>query len=185
MYLDTDSELNMSNTFAKKMMKSKTLELIDAIQIDENYIVAVYKGRLSDLDILIKYKEKKDNKWTRARTPKHIHWTVDMLIKQYNNTDDTQNLLSFLIRKWDEIKSIANDTERDNILQSIAKIRIPKQLKTLHYGIYSIKFLFMLAFLLMKQEKTNRNDAYMFKKLLISLKEQKDLFEIISIATHH
>ena len=43
----------------------------------------------------------------------------------------------------------------------------------------------MLAFLLMKQEKTNRNDAYMFKKLLISLKEQKDLFEIISIATHH
>lgn len=37
----------------------------------------------------------------------------------------------------------------------------------------------------MIQEKTNRNDAYMFKNLLLALLEQNDLFKIISIATHH
>ena len=64
-------------------------------------------------------------------------------------------------------------------------IPIPDELKQLNYGIYSIEFLFRLAFLLMIQEKTNREDAYMFKNLLKALLEQKDLFKIISIATHH
>jgi hypothetical protein len=41
----------------------------------------------------------------------------------------------------------------------------------------------LIAKLLMIQEKTNREDAYMFKKLLERLKEGKDIFSIVSTAT--
>ena len=108
-----------------------------------------------------------------------------MLIKQYSNPECTQNLIDFLLLKWDKIKGIQDTHIQKNVLKDVIKIKIPKKLSQLNYGIYDIEFLFRLAFLLMIQEKTNRSDAYMFKKLLESLREKKDLFKIISIATHH
>ena len=43
-----------------------------------DYIIYVFQGILSQFDIVIKYK--KDG--TRIRTPKHIHWVVDILMKR-------------------------------------------------------------------------------------------------------
>jgi hypothetical protein len=42
----------------------------------------------------------------------------------------------------------------------------------------------LLAELLMTQEKTNREDAYMFKELLKALESREDIYKIVSIATH-
>ena len=44
-------------------------------------------------------------------------------------------------------------------------------------------FLILLAKLLMLQEKTNRPDAYMFKRVLDGLKRGEDLFKVLSTAT--
>lgn len=46
-----------------------------------DYIIFVFQGTLSQFDIVIKYK--KDRK--RIRTPKHIHWVVDILMKMQEN----------------------------------------------------------------------------------------------------
>ena len=46
-----------------------------------DYIIFVFQGTLSQFDIVIKYK--KDGK--RIRTPKHIHWVVDILMKMQGN----------------------------------------------------------------------------------------------------
>ena len=43
----------------------------------DNYILYVFQGTLSTFDIFLKYK--KGN--LRIRTPKHIHWAVDVLVK--------------------------------------------------------------------------------------------------------
>ena len=51
-------------------------------------------------------------------------------------------------------------------------------------GEYSVKFLILFAKLFMMQEKTNRKDTYMFKKLLEKLKAHKDIFSIVRTATH-
>ena len=40
----------------------------------DDYIIYVFQGALSQFDIVIKYK--KDG--MRIRTPKHIHWVVDI-----------------------------------------------------------------------------------------------------------
>ena len=51
-------------------------------------------------------------------------------------------------------------------------------------GEYSVKFLILLAKLLMIQEKTNLETAYMFKNLLKVLRTGGDIFSAVSIASH-
>lgn len=55
----------------------------------DNYILYVFQGDISPFDILIKYK--KDE--TRIRTPKHIHWAVDMLMKMQCEKQLSKNFL--------------------------------------------------------------------------------------------
>jgi hypothetical protein len=91
---------------------------------------------------------------------------------------------------WDEqitpIKSVA---ERDmllseNLLMDSVNKEALNYVNLANKGEYSIKFLMLMAKLLMIQEKTNYEKAYMFRQLLGQLKEHKDLFKIISTATH-
>jgi len=51
------------------------------------------------------------------------------------------------------------------------------------YGEYNVKFLLLLAKLLMLQEKTNYPEGQLFQKLLIKLKEGEDIFSILQTAT--
>lgn len=51
-------------------------------------------------------------------------------------------------------------------------------------GEYPIDFVLVLIILLMIQEKTNRPDAFMFKKILDELlKEEMDIFTIVGTST--
>jgi len=98
--------------------------------------------------------------------------------------------LQFLIEVWEKAKPIKNDQERKDFLniESLLKINkkeIEKYKNLSKQGEYSINFLIMLAKLLMVQEKTNLETAYMFKKLLDALKSGNDIFSIVSTATHN
>lgn len=177
----------------KQMSFKKEGKIITPIKIfvpEEKIIVGVYQGSLSKYDILIKYREKdKNGKWTRIRTPKHIHWAVDLLIKMYADKKKIQEFLDFLIEIWNKTSPIKNEKERERILDiksllETHKDKIKRYQDISNFGEYRIEFLILLAKLLMIQEKTNMPDAYMFKKLLDALKKGKDIFSIVSIATH-
>lgn len=173
-------------------MVSRGKEPLKVFKVNSSYILAVYRGNISEFDLLLKYRKKDENTrsgWSRIRTPKHIHWAVDILIKMNEEYDKTQVFLEFLIQYWNEkvipIKSIEdqNNLLSNNLLQEIEK-ESKSYAELANKGEYSIKFLLLIAKLLMYQEKTNLHTAYMFKNLLISLKEGKDIFKIVSIATH-
>ncbi|MCW3132035.1 MAG: hypothetical protein N2V73_04900 [Candidatus Methanospirare jalkutatii] len=51
------------------------------------------------------------------------------------------------------------------------------------YGEYDVKFLLLLAKLLMLQEKTNYPEGQLFQTLLRKLKEEEDIFSILQTAT--
>ncbi|HEV2706195.1 MAG TPA: hypothetical protein VGV59_09740 [Pyrinomonadaceae bacterium] len=156
---------------------------------NENYIVAVYQGSLSPYDILIKYRQRtKDNRWSYIRTPKHIHWAADMLTKTYSNRELTGQFLDFLIRIWSQTVSIKTEEARAealniDLLLNVHLQEVERYKELDEYGEYRIEFLILLAKLLMIQEKTNREDAYMFGRLLQKLREGNDIFSIISTAT--
>ena len=70
-------------------------------------------------------------------------------------------------------------------LKKEANIEANRYPQLANKGEYSIKFLYLIAKLLMVQEKTNLSNAYMFKNLLDALKVHKDIYKIVSIATHN
>ncbi len=169
-------------------MKLKNYELIHAFKINDEYIIGIYKGKLSQYDIIIKYRQRTSEGWSKIRTPKHIHWAVDVLLKMQLCKNKTKEFLDFLLKLWEEIEPIRTEEERKertniNILIEKYKNEINRYKELSAYGEYPIKFLIVLAKLLMIQEKTNREDAYMFRNLLEALKKGEDIFTIVSIAT--
>ncbi len=157
-------------------------------RVNDSIVLAVYKGSISPLDILIRYRQKlRDGRWSNIRTPKHIHWVVDILMKMQSYKELTEEFIDFFITVWHETTPLSSDRERSSLdlgaILNLSEKEITKFSKLSHKGEYSVKFLILLAKLLMIQEKTNRADAYMFKKALDSLKEGKDLFRILATAS--
>ncbi len=171
-------------------MVCKRQEPLCVIPINGTYILGIYKGTLSEFDILLRYRQKEGDRWSRIRTPKHIHWAVDMLIKHYSEPHETDLLTDSLLEQWSRTVPIKSKTEQDVLLSPeklLAEVdnEAQKYGKLAGKGEYSVKFLILIAKLLMIQEKTNRHDAYMFKNLLEQLKEHRNIFEIVSTATFH
>ena len=180
----------MNTGLPKMTFRRKGVEYhpIKVFQVNDKTILAVYKGSLSPLDILIKYRQKlKNGKWSNIRTPKHIHWTVDILMKMQTFKELTQKFLDFFIDIWNSTKPIRSEQERQSLdlknLLEISKEEIERFRELSKKGEYSVRFLILLAKLLMLQEKTNRPDAYMFKRVLDGLKRGEDLFKVLSTAT--
>lgn len=181
-----DNNLFTLMSFKKKGQKATPLFVS---KVNEKFIIAVYQGSISKYDILIKYRQKNKKGWSNIRTPKHIHWAVDILIKMHAEPQKTKEFLDFLLKVWDEIEPIKSEEQRRKILNIEHLLKINqdefKKYEDLgQKGEYSIRFLILLARLLMLQEKTNLETAYMFKKLLEALKAGEDIFKIVSIATH-
>ncbi len=165
-------------------------EPIATIQVNDIYKVAIFKGSISDLDIIVKYMQKQQNgEWSKVRTPKHIHWVVDLLIKLNMEPQKTKEFLSLLIDLWNKTGGFRDENERNNFSLEQLLLDCSKEVKKFkslnNKGEYSIKFLMLVATLLIKQEKSNRADAYMFKNVLDALLEGKDIFKIVSTATHN
>ena len=172
-------------------MQTRGLDPLIIIPVNKSYVLGVYQGSLSQYDLLLKYRQfQPDGTWTRIRTPKHIHWAVDILIKMHENEEETKRFVEFLIKYWrDGVKPLRTEVDRDTFLNVDVLLR-EVETEAFNYtalsnkGEYSIKFLLLIAKILMVQEKTNREDAYMFGNVLESLKEGKDIYKIVSTATY-
>ena len=178
----------MLPTFTKKKGEPSPLPLLTQFHVDSNFVVGVYQGTLSDFDIIVKYRQFINGRWTNLRTPKHIHWAVDLLIKQNENPSATLKFIDFLIEYWETVQPIRTAKERDELFDTL-KLQNEVNKEASNYaelaekGEYSVKFLLLLAKLLMHQEKTNYPGAYMFRRLLEQLKTSPDIFSVVSTAT--
>lgn len=147
-----------------------------------DYIIYVFQGTLSQFDIVIKYK--RDGK--RIRTPKHIHWVVDILMKMQGNEILTKQYLLAIQNCWNTCVPLANNdfaTLKALIENDEADIEIGQYLALNLFGEYDVEFLYVLMELLAVQEKTNRADAYMFGNIIEELLDaDRDIFKIISTA---
>ena len=147
-----------------------------------DYIIYVFQGNLSQFDIVIKYK--KDGK--RIRTPKHIHWVVDILMKMQGNEELAKKYLLAIQKCWNTCVPLSNndfETLKGLIENGEKDIEIEQYFDLNAFGEYDVEFLYVLMELLAVQEKTNRADAYMFGKIIEELLEaDRDIFKIISTA---
>lgn len=170
-----------------KKINKGMLTAIAEIHCNNGYAIFVFPGSLSPNDILLKYSSPRTN---RLRTPKHIHWAVDLLLKKAGNESETNDFLMAILSYWNECSSInSNSFECITALvnESINRINLDSYQSIINYGEYPIDFLFVLMCLLAIQEKTNAEyggtEAHMFKDVIKELsKNDLDIFKIMSTA---
>lgn len=172
-----------STVISKKGVK---LNSVLEVNFENGLKIYIFPGSLSPNDIIVKFKDGNLPR-TQIRQPKHIHWAVDLLIKKDNNPDLTNKFLNEMLVRWKEIKPLS-ERSYDSIIN---ELNISKnqsfidQFKELDkHGFFSIHFIVHLMEILMIQEKTNNQNAYMFNNLVLSLLQSHDLYNIISKATH-
>ena len=158
------------------------------IQFNSGYEIFIFQGRLSQFDILIKYK----GGFSRIRTPKHIHWVVDILMKYQVQKTMTQNFVIKVQELWDTITPLENNDFQTlqafaNNINSIFDNAIQENFQPLSsLGEYEIEFEYFLIAFLILQEKTNMPNAFMFSNIINELlKTNIDIFKIVSTATHN
>jgi len=137
------------------------------------------RGANPDHDILIKYQEK----GKRLRTPKHIHWVIDLLIKKEHNRELTLNFMRYLREMYDRVEGFKSAGERGSFE---FKETTPEKLKPFEglskYGEYKIDFIGHLIELMIKMEKNHPN-PHVFRELIEAMINEEDIFVIVSKAT--
>lgn len=163
-------------------------------KINDKFIVSVSSGTLSQYDIIARYWQYDftTSEWRKSRQPKHIHWAVDLLIKNEYDNRVVAMFIKKLIEDWQNhtiVKHITSEDELSEFLnpEELLKyvfVEAEKYSAFDIHGEYPMELLILLSRLLMTQERTNRDDAYMFKRLIDSFNKTKvDFFDVVDIAT--
>ena len=138
--------------------------------------VIVKHGTKSEKDFIVKYQEP----GKRKRTPKHIHLVVDIFSKKTGNEDLTNRLLDEIIRMIDLLEPAKTYPPR---LQYFENTKLKPYQDLNNYGQYSIEFVFVVIELIMIQEKTNYPDGTLNRNLFSQIRNDADIFSIVSTAT--
>ena len=168
--------------------KPKNKEKVQAFKefhLQDGAIIGVFqgsKGKNPELDIVVKYKDKFTKRV--VRTPKHIHWVIDLLIKKEHDRNLTLEFINYLFSMYDKIQPFKSKAEQQKCELNFTNPENLKKFEELNkYGQYSIEFIGHVIELLSIEEKTGFEGAFMFKKVLQALKDEKDIFSIVSTAT--
>jgi hypothetical protein len=173
----------MECTVTRKDKSKVKLKAYKEFLLKNGTIIGVFQGSYGnnpDLDIIIKYKEKDK----RVRTPKHIHWAIDLLIKKEHNLELTKEFIKYLIGMWDEIQPFRTKTEQQ---RCDLRFTDPGHLKVFEplnkFGEYPVEFIGHIIELMMLEEKTGNHEAFMFKSVLDAIYNDEDIFSVVSRAT--
>lgn len=169
-----------------KVIKKQGQECNGIIKFELKYYdIYVYEGTISKFDIIVQYK---NENLKRERTPKHIHWVVDLLLKIQGKKCLANKFLTEIQSYWDKCLPLTNndfETLKNLVENDYKSFKLNKYKKLNKFGQYDIEFLYVLFVLLIHQEKTNYNQAYMFKSVIDKLLEQKlDIYSVVAVATH-
>ena len=145
-------------------------------------IFAGSRGHIADHDIIIKYQE--DGK--RVRTPKHIHWVIDVLIKKEHNKELTLKFMRYLREMYDNVDGFTSKEDRAKCeLKQTTHEKLEEFQELNQYGEYKVDFIGHLIELMIKMEKNTPPDkpAKVFRKLMDSMLKEDEIFVIVSKAT--
>ncbi|MDW7727641.1 MAG: hypothetical protein SCH70_11140 [Candidatus Methanoperedens sp.] len=165
--------------------KGKEHISIKEICLNDGTVIGVFEGNRGanpEHDILIKYKEN----GKRLRTPKHIHWVIDLLIKKEHNRELTLEFMEYLRSMYDKVEPFKSKEDRNecNLSQTTDTKLMPFQ-ELNNYGEYKVDFIGHLIELMIKMEKNTppEKPARVFKELMDAMIAEKEIFVIVSKAT--
>lgn len=158
---------------------------IKEIPLSDGTIIGVFEGDrgfIKDHDIIIKYKEK----GKRVRTPKHIHWVIDLLIKKQHKPELTLKFMKYLRDMYDKVEGFKSKEDRAKfVLKETSKEKLKSFEELNKYGEYKVEFIGHLIELMIKMEKNTppEKPAKVFRKLMDSMIKEDEIFVNVSKAT--
>jgi len=158
---------------------------IKEITLQDGTIIGVFagnRGHIPEHDILIRYQEK----GKRLRTPKHIHWVLDLIVKKEHNRELTIKFMKYLRSMYDKLEAFKSKEDREKcIIKEATKEKLKPFVELNKYGEYKVDFIAHLIELMIRMEKNTSPDkpAYVFKELMDAMIADKEIFVIASKAT--
>lgn len=158
---------------------------IKELLLNDGTVIGVFEGSRGanpDQDILIKYQER----GKRLRTPKHIHWVIDLLIKKEHNRELTLKFMKYLRGMYNKVECFKSKEDRAKCKLKETTSEKLKPFEELNkYGEYKVDFIGHLIELMIKMEKNTppEKPARVFKELMEAMIQEKEIFVIVSKAT--
>lgn len=141
------------------------------------------KGDNKDLDIKVKYWDNL-SKTKGGRTPKHIDWVIDILLKKEHNKQLALGFVKYLLDIYDKIEPFKTKEEQQKCELKYTRSDELKKFEPLNdYGQFSVEFLGCVMELLSREEKTGSAKAHMFRDVVEALYTSDDIFAITNTAT--
>ena len=156
------SKIKIENNSIRKTKNSSQVSLCDIYFVNEDYALHIYQGGKNTNDIRLRYSRNK----TLIRTPKHVHWMLDVLLKKEKYRKKTDMFVELLVKKYVAQVTLPTPScaNYEDFVKDIYTENLNKYLKLSKAGEYPIEFLYMLIILLIAQEKTNYPTGGFFKK---------------------
>lgn len=168
--------------YAIRNGKGTKIKAFKEFKLKDGTIIGVFqgsRGQNPDLDIIVKYQEK----GKAVRTPQHLHWAIDLLIKKEHNRELTKKFVKYLLEMWNNVRPFKTKEEQQKCELRFSNPENLKEFEELdNYGEYSVEFISRILELIMIQEKTGLAEAFMFKGVLEAIYNDKDIFSIVSSA---
>lgn len=119
----------------------KEYTAIKEIKLNDGTIIGVFagnRGAIPEHDILIRYQET----GKRFRTPKHIHWVIDLLIKKEHDRELTLKFMKYLRDMYERVEAFKSKEDRKKcILKETTKEKLKPFEKLNQYGEYKVDFI--------------------------------------------
>ena len=133
-------------------------------------IIYVSQGSKSPHDFVVRYREP----GKRQRTPKHIHFIIDLYLKRKGNRELTQRLVEHFVNQV--IGQVQPSLSSPPSLQVFSPIHTSHFQPLNAHGEYSVEFILVATELIMIQEKTNYPHGNMNLKLFQRFLSEADIF---------
>jgi hypothetical protein len=142
------------------------------------------RGDQKHIDFVIKFLEPGSRKETR--TPAHIHWVVDLLLKAETHRDTVAAFVKFYRAFYESVDAFESVDER-NSYQPVTPARVRRRFGELsHHGTYSLEYLSYLLELFAICEKASPRPIKMFPELLSTLQRyfagERDFVQVLGAA---
>lgn len=158
---------------------------ITVFTMSDGTLLGIFQGDRGDnpeLDFVLRFLS--SGARSRLRTPKNIHWVVDLLIRGKHKHDEAKALVEALIDCYENSKRFTSVRARSNFVPQAAQ-RIARKFAHLdEEGLMPVDFVAHLVELFSICEKASPRDRKMFRDLLDILRRYfegtKDYYQVLN-----
>jgi hypothetical protein len=176
---------DVSGDVLRYRSKGKLHESFQVFHLSDGTLIGLFQGERGDrpdLDFVVKFLSPGPRK--RLRTPKNLHWVVDILMIGQSDRRGGLALTEALLECYEGAKAFTNVKQRNKFQPEMSREIGRKFSRLDDEGAVSVEFVALIVELFSICEKASPRNKEMFYDLLLTLrgyfKGQKDYYQVLN-----